>query len=318
MEEHLRRVVGLLARPDGRVPGSVGHARARSVITEALGRAGVEPYEGPEYELPYASNGLNGINIAGILPGSKPYLPAIFLDAHYDTCGAQPGADDNAAAVAILLALIEPINAMGLEHTVVFLFPDAEEPPYFLTDSMGSTVFFREQSRHESHCSVVLDLVGHDVPLPGLDDLLFMTGIESDPRMADILECMPAHSRLRVAPTLTRYIGDLGDYYIHRLEKRPYLFLSCGHWPHYHAATDTPERLNYSKMAAIVDFLVQMLALLDRTPLDGPFEGYDSTDLELHLLDRALGETLGALGLSLQSRSDIDRLAVLLTQHFGL
>jgi hypothetical protein len=31
------------------------------------------------------------------------------------------------------------------------------------------------------HCAIVMDLVGHDVPVLGMEDLVFLTGTESDP-----------------------------------------------------------------------------------------------------------------------------------------
>ena len=38
----------------------------------------------------------------------------------------------------------------------------------------------------------------------------------------------------------------------------PYLFLSCGRWRHYHAETDTPEKLNYAKMERMMQYLVAL------------------------------------------------------------
>ena len=95
-------------------------------------------------------------------------------------------ADDNAAAVTIALLTAEKIGEMGLQRDTVIALFDAEEPPYFLGDDMGSTRFYREQSQSKAfHIALIMDLVGHDVelPIPGLqvtggerEDLLFMTG----------------------------------------------------------------------------------------------------------------------------------------------
>src|SRR5690606_37898557 len=98
------------------------------------------------------------------------------------------------------------------------------------------------------HCAVVLDLVGHDVPVPGIEDLVFVTGMESDPDL--VLDLTGAVDGVRVQPVLNRYVGDLSDHHVFRTHQRPFLFLSCARWQHYHMPTDTPDRLNYDKMAA--------------------------------------------------------------------
>ena len=65
---------------------------------------------------------------------------------------------------------------------MILAFFDAEEPPHFLQPTMGSIRFYEDQLQDEIHCAVIMDLVGHDVPVQGLEDLLFITGMESDPR----------------------------------------------------------------------------------------------------------------------------------------
>lgn len=53
---------------------------------------------------------------------------------------------------------------------------------------------------------------------------------------------------------MNEYVGDLSDHCIFRANGVPYLFLSCGRWRHYHAQTDTPEKLNYRKMARLTRY----------------------------------------------------------------
>ena len=68
---------------------------------------------------------------------------------------------------------------------------------------MGSIRFYEDQRREEIHCAILLDLVGHDVPVPGLEDLLFITGMESAcwtplPIMMTIIKWRYSHAK--VAP----------------------------------------------------------------------------------------------------------------------
>jgi hypothetical protein len=316
--DQLRTDVSQLALPKGRNVGSPGHDAARAYILDRLHQLGLAKYTGDSFELPYDDGDQHFVNIVGAIAGTNPSLPPALLAAHYDTCGPYPGADDNAAAIAILLAIAEQWRSKPAERTVLFAFFDAEEPPHFLRSSMGSIQFYRHQRTGPVHCAIVLDLVGHDVPLPGLSDLVVVTGMESDPRFPEILKSCEGNTHIRTVATLNRYIGDLSDHHAFRLDQRPYLFFTCAHWEHYHQPTDTPEKLNYEKMAALVEYLSRVTGLVCASPLEGPFEGYDSTDAELYFLRRVLGPIAETMGLRLDGRKDIDTVVDALSSHIGL
>ncbi len=310
--KRMEQDVRALATPSGRRSGTQGHEQAHAYILSRLKELGLSPYAGDSYALPYAQGGLDFVNIAAVLPGRNVALPSLLLMAHYDTFGSKPGADDNAAAIAVLLAAAEALRSAPPERSVTFLFPDAEEPPYFMTNAMGSTWFYLHQRQGDFHCAVALDLVGHDVPIAGLEDLVFLTGIESDPGLGKAFQAVSTGSGLRLVPTLNRYIGDLSDHHIHRVNRRPYLFFSAGVWKHYHRRSDVPDRLNYAKMARFADYLTRLTHVLDGQPLTGPFEGYDTTPLELRCLRQTVGPIVNQKGIALENRRDIDRVARML------
>lgn len=317
-ERQLRADVERLAVAGGRLPGTPGHQAARETITGRMAKLGLHPYADAGYELAYQAGALHGRNLLGVAPGRSRELPPVLVAAHYDTCGPLPGADDNAAAVAILLETARRLREDPAERDVVFAFFDAEEPPHYLTDTMGSTRFYHDQRTGPVHCAVVLDLCGHDVPIPGLEDLIFVTGVESDRGLQRVARQTWPASGLRAVLTLNRYIGDLSDHHVFRVNRRPYLFLSCGRWPHYHAPTDTPDRLNYAKMAQITAYVEALLRETAVTALDGPFEGDDTVEIEIAALQRAVGPFLDMLGLRPQTRADLDAMVTLLVQQFGL
>ena len=60
-------------------------------------------------------------------------LAPVLLGAHYDTCDSLPGADDNAAAVPVLLEVAAQMADETLERSVILAFFDAEKPPHFLS-----------------------------------------------------------------------------------------------------------------------------------------------------------------------------------------
>ena len=219
---------------------------------------------------------------------------------------------------AIVLEVAQRLMASPAERDVAIAFFDAEEPPYFLTETMGSTRFYYDQRTGPVHCAVVLDLCGHDVPLTGLERLLFVTGVESDSGLQGVVERTLPDERICPVFTLNRYVGDLSDHHVFRLNRRPYLFLSCGRWAHYHAPTDTPDRLNYTKMALITDYLESLIREIAVTDLNGPFEGADPVQTELSSLRRAAGPLLDLLGVSPRTRSDLDSLVATLIAQFGL
>ena len=188
MRQALENDVRNLATASGRCVGTPGHDAARRYLLGRLSSLGLEPYHPLGFELPYRSAGQDFVNVLGRIPGKQPQLAPLLLGAHYDTAGAQPGADDNAAAVAILLAACEVLLAHSLERPVLLALFDAEEPPCFLSSAMGSTVFYTQQRTEDIHCAIILDLVGHDVPVPGLEDLVFITGMETDEGLAQILQ----------------------------------------------------------------------------------------------------------------------------------
>ena len=326
IQDRLMADVMALTANGGRNVGTTGHDLARDYIATRLTEIGVTPYSGDSFLHPYGSRTSGFANIIGAIPGTDPAKEPLLLGAHFDTCGDIPGADDNAAAVAILLGVAESLQKTVRDRSVVLAFFDAEEPPYFLSSSMGSIRFYEDQRTGPVHAAIILDLVGHDVPVDGLEDLLFITGAESDPRLEMAVRSSEPESGLRTVPTLNSYVGDLSDHHIFRENERPYLLLTCGHWEHYHMPTDTPEKLRMSKMEAVANYVVTLTEFLSPSSLngpssgDGPSLGDETLDTEIYFLEKNIMPTLRNLGISLplNSRTDIDRLVTLLISKFGL
>lgn len=64
----------------------------------------------------------------------------IIIGAHYDVCGNQQGADDNASGVAGVLELARLLSKENLKYRIDFVAYTLEEPPFFGTENMGSHV----------------------------------------------------------------------------------------------------------------------------------------------------------------------------------
>jgi hypothetical protein len=341
LETSLRADVAALALDEGRMVDTPGHAKARRYLIDRLTQIGLEPFRGGSFDLPY-TRGYQFHNLVGVIRGNVAAAPPLLLGAHYDSALDAPCADDNAAAVAIALAAAERWLAEPPNRDVIVALFDAEEAPFYWSDDMGSVRFYHEHRPATGfHAAVIMDLVGHDVSLPlplsgsarqRIANLLFMMGAESHPRLADVVRHTPRPAELPLVATLNRNVGkleamageshgehrDLSDHYVFRTHGVPYLFLSCGQWEHYHQPTDTPDRLNYDKMALICEFVVSLIKELAAEELppanvSGRTE-IDTTDFEIELLREAFGPALPIMqqvvGLPrLATRSDLDTLA---------
>ena len=324
----LRRDVGILCGfENGREPGSKGHEQTISFLVERMSLLGLKGNGlSGSFKLPYSYGGRDFVNILGRLDGRDVSLPPVCLAAHFDTFGPYPGADDNAAAVACLLLCVDIIREYNPCRSCLITFFDAEEPPYYLTPGMGSVFYYHHQRKEEIHCTIVLDLCGHDVPVPGMEDFLFITGVESACELQSVFKKTDpingerAPMSLKVLPTLNRYIGDMSDHHVFRVHGKPYLFLSCGRWQHYHQPSDTPEQLNYSKLAAVSVYVSNLVTGVgDVKVFEKPNTVEDDTlELELFYLHERLAPLLGSVGMSPRSRKDLDTLVGYLINHLGL
>lgn len=299
----LANTVAALCTHPHRAVGSPGHAAARAYLLSCFTELGLHAYLPDSFELPYEIHRQHFTNLVGFAPGHDPEAAPVLIGAHYDTVPNTPGADDNAAAVAIVLEVAGRLIARPAARPVLIAHFDAEEPPYFHTTSMGSTRFVADQLQGPVHAALVLDLVGHAVPIPGMEYLVGVMGSESHPQLAEV---MASHAA-RFLPVMTlqnRFMPDMSDHYAFRLAAVPYLFFTCGQWRHYHGPGDRPEELDYPKMVRIADLLEAVVRDVVDAPMTGA-ENHDSSGSDTDNLQRLLGTQSEQLGL--RGPTDFDR-----------
>lgn len=201
---------------------------------------------------------------------------SIVVGAHYDTVPGSPGADDNASGVAVLIELA------AMKLPVRFVAFANEEMPYFLGPEMGSWAWAkRARERGDSvRAMFSLEMLGYYRDQPGTQQYPAPLGLFY-PNRADFIA----------------FVGDLGARGLVRRSidsfRRNAQFPSEGvaapgfvpgvtwsdHWsfrrhgyraimitdtafyryPHYHLPTDTPEKLDYERMARVTLGLAAML-----------------------------------------------------------
>jgi Peptidase family M28 len=314
--DNLHEHVKTLATGDGRSIRTFGHKRARKYLCANLKHLGLAPYSGDSYELSHGSGDNELVNIIAVAPGLNGTEPPVLIGAHYDTFGPLPGADDNAAGNAILLEIGKSLVQSPAACDVILAFFDGEELGCLHKSLMGSTKFYEEQSIRPVRCGLILDLVGHDVPIPGLESTMFVTGMESSSTWSQLLRNSEPELGLHWATVLDSYVGSLSDHHVYVTNEQPYLFFSCGRWAHYHQASDTFEKLNYAKMAVFKDALLSIIRA--SAELIPERSEYDSTEDELFFLRRNLLPNLGMREIPLQSRKDIDNFVATMIKRFSL
>ena len=215
-------------------------AEVRTYIVGELEQLGLET-ELQTVSVPDYFEGTGVVEVANIIsriPGSGG-SSAVALMAHYDTVPTTPGANDNTAAVAVLLETARVLlTTEPVANDVILLFTDGEEP----SPRFGATAFL------ESH--------------PDADDIGFVVNFEalggSGPSMvaetsgpeswiiseyAAVVDHPVAFS---FAPEIARAIGDIGtDFDPFRNEGFPGLHLVYMRGsPIYHTPADNIEAVS--------------------------------------------------------------------------
>ncbi len=287
----------------GRAPGTAGGQAARAVVLDAFTRAGCAAKEQP---VP----GCSGANVLAEMKGDAARW--VLVGAHFDHLGQHGGstffgADDNAAAVAILVEVGRALAAKPPKGRSVLLAAfDGEEPPHFHTSGMGSAYFVAHPTvpLSEIDLMVCMDLVGHAVgPVAapaGIRNSLFALGAERSEGTSKLVDSIQEPG-VTVRRADADVIPPLSDHWAFWHRQVPFLFLTCGRWEHYHRPSDTPEKLDYVKMAATAKWLERLVRETCARP-DGAVkfsEVHDdaSTLASLRALLTGLGGAEAAMGL---------------------
>jgi Zn-dependent M28 family amino/carboxypeptidase len=271
LRQHVDRLAGLIG------PRHVGLPRTMSATTTLIERELSQSGYTVERQT-YTAQGLGLDNLIAEIAGNKRPQEIVVVGAHYDTVSTTPGADDNASAVAVLLEVAGLMRRCNPQRTVRFVAFACEEPPHFYTGEMGSQVYARH-CRHNAENIVgmlCLEMVGfysttkgsQKVPdliprflhwiFPNRGDFLaavgnlrswklswrFRRGFKKSIRFPLFSICLPEiiHD-IRLSDNSSFW--DQG-YSALMLTDTSYL-----RNPHYHQASDTPDTLDYDRMADV-------------------------------------------------------------------
>lgn len=120
-----------------------------------------KPYADTVYYQPFIVKGITYKNVIAVF-GSKN-KKTVVVGAHYDVCGDQEGADDNASGVVSILELGRLLKGKTLNNRIELVAYSLEEPPYFDTHSMGS--YFHAKSLVDNKTQVYgmisMEMIGY-------------------------------------------------------------------------------------------------------------------------------------------------------------
>jgi len=118
-------------------------------------------YADTTYYQNYEVEGVEYKNVIAVF-GNKN-TSSVIVGAHYDVCGDQEGADDNASGTVGLLELARMLQGKQLKHRIELVAYTLEEPPFFRTEHMGSYVHAKalKESNREVYGMVCLEMIGY-------------------------------------------------------------------------------------------------------------------------------------------------------------
>ncbi|MFG0295892.1 MAG: M28 family metallopeptidase [Maioricimonas sp. JB045] len=275
--EQVRPHIELLAGPDFRGRSGLDSLRTARYIARHFRELGLEPLfeDGYLQPIPGALNAnagtqVIGRNVGALLKGSDPQLrdEVIIISAHFDHLGVRegqtyPGADDNASGVAMLLETARRFarSEQKPRRSIAFVGFDLEERMLW-----GSRWFAAHPPwpLEQVKLFITADMIGRslgDLPLP----LVFVLGSEHSPQVRELLESTPVPDDLKVARLGVDLIGTRSDYGPFRDRQVPFLFFSTGEHPDYHTPRDTPDRIDYPKVARVSNFIADLTLAVANT-----------------------------------------------------
>jgi len=212
----------------------------------------------------------------------------ILIGAHYDTVYGSPGANDNGSGVAALLELSRLFQSETTSMSVRFVAFVNEEPPFFFSGRQGSNIYARaiRQRGDDIRLMLALETIGYYDSEPGSQDYppLFRYFY---PNTADFISFVTNFGSRRVMQKLARAFRQASDFPLEHVAT--FSFIPGVAWsdhlsfwrqnykavmvtdtafyryPYYHSANDTPEKLDYPRLARVCNGLFDAICLLANT-----------------------------------------------------
>ncbi len=282
LEARLRRHVSALAGEIGE--RNVGHPEAlRAAEAYIAGELTTIGFNVARQT--YVAEGVDCSNIEATVAGNARASEIVLVGAHYDTVPGSPGADDNASAVASLIEIARALRRARPARTVKLVAFVNEEPPFFFTRRMGSWIYASAARRRGDDIRLMLSLemLGCYSDAPASQSYPPLLRWFYPDRGNFVAFVSNLRSR-RALDAAVRAFRSRSDFPAQRLASPGFVpgvawsdqlsFWRAGYagvmvtdtafyrYAHYHAASDTPEKIAYPQMARVADGLAQAIGVL--------------------------------------------------------
>jgi len=231
----------------------------------------------------YTVEGETYKNVICSFGNNKKDAKTIIIGAHYDVCGNQEGADDNASGIVGLLELARLLKNKVLPYKIELVAYTLEEPPFFNTSDMGS--YIHAQSLKEKQTDVYgmisLEMIGYfnenkgsqTYPIPSLSSVYgdkgnFITLVNREDngefsstfcsifKEQDIIEAVIFNSP-KSLPSIE--FSDHLNYWKFGFDALMITDTAFFRNKNYHTKQDTMEKLDIKSMAKVIDNTYQTL-----------------------------------------------------------
>lgn len=284
ISERLRRDVSRLAGEIGE--RNIDHyralGRAADYISEGLSNAGLRVRREP-----FTVEGKEVANLVVEVPGNSRPEEMVLIGAHYDSAPGTPGANDNASGVAALLEIARTLKGKTLGRTLRLVFFVNEEAPYFQGESMGSVVHARRARKRGDKIAgmISIETIGFYSDKPKSQEypapfnrfypdtgnfIAFVADLGSRNLLRDAIAAFRATTSFPsegvASPAAIPGIG-WSDHWSFWQAGYPALMVTDTapfRYHHYHQPEDTPDKLDYGRMARVVTGLAKVTTELCR------------------------------------------------------
>jgi hypothetical protein len=267
LKAHVSMLAETLAPRDFSHPGNLDRVAAyiQHEFQQAGGRVSEQPFE------------VQGVTCRNVLAFFGPDTKQrVVIGAHYDAAGPLPAADDNASGVAGLIELAHLLGKAPLKTSVELVAYTLEEPPFFATSQMGSAVHAAslKQQNVPVRLMLSLEMIGYftDAPnsqrypvaamkliYPSVGNFIAVVGKTGQEaavrRIKEAMEgasSLPVHS-VNAPPALPGIdLSDHRNYWNAGYNAAMITDTSFFRNNAYHTAQDTPDTLDYNRMAMVV------------------------------------------------------------------
>jgi hypothetical protein len=238
----------------------------------------------------YTAYGTQFRNVVAELGGETDDI--IVVGAHYDSVPGSPAANDNASGVATLLKLAALNADQRFHRTIHFVAFANEELPHGGTDAMGSLAYAgrAKQNGEKIIAMISLETIGYytdepnsqkyPAPLSWLypdtgNFVAFVGNLRSRQLVRTVIASFRRHATIGsegiAAPNILRDIrrSDHASFWRHGYPAIMVTDTAPFRYPYYHTPLDTPDKIDFTRLAQVTAGLNHVIRDLARIPHQG-------------------------------------------------